>query len=138
MSLVRFSSILSLSLLILSAKAIEIEVNYDFDTNNFFDPETANGAAARAALEAAAARYSDIITTSLSPVVAGNPVPSTDPDWRLGFTHPSTGASYQISAAPSLAQDDLADQGAADLYDPNFSIPENTCCLLYTSPSPRD
>lgn len=120
----------ALGLLSLSLNAFEIQVNYDLDTNNFFDPETADGAAAREAVEAAAARYSEIITTSLLPVVAGNPVPDTDPDWRIGFTHPGTGASFQISAAPSFAQDDLASQGAADVYDPNFGIPADTWILF--------
>ncbi|MFT4641907.1 MAG: hypothetical protein ACI8T1_005251 [Verrucomicrobiales bacterium] len=132
MSHISVSAIISLGLMILPLKAFNIEINYKFDTNNFFDPETVDGAAARAALEAAAARYSEIITTSLSPVVAGNPVPDTDPDWRLGFTHPGTGANFEISAAPSVVDDDLIGIGAeaADLYDPNFSIAADTWILF--------
>ena len=40
--------ILVSGLIISSAEALTIQVRYDFDTNNFFDPGTTDGAAARA------------------------------------------------------------------------------------------
>ena len=117
-------------------QALTIQISYEFDTNNFFDPGTADGAAARAALAAAANRYSEIITTPLSAVNSTNSglgaVPATDPDWRIGFAHPGTGAPFEISAAPSAAEDDLVDAGSApaDRYDPNFGIPADTWLLF--------
>src|SRR5689334_482412 len=85
------------------AWAIHIVVDYRYDTNNFFNTQQK-----RDALEAAAKRYSDIITTPLSAAALADN--STDP--RIGFTHPGTGASFEISAAASAASDALIGIGA--------------------------
>jgi hypothetical protein len=65
-----------------------------YDTNNFFSSPDR-----RAAMEAAASRFSNIITESLLPVDANYMGGSVD--WRIGFTDPGTGASFQISTAPN-------------------------------------
>src|SRR5215218_6473740 len=75
-----------------------IAVDYTYDTQNFFStPER------KAALEAAAARYSNIITDTLLPIDATYMRGSTD--WRVGFTHPGNGNDFQISTARNAATD---------------------------------
>src|SRR4051812_26054711 len=69
------------------AQAIHITVDYRYDTNNFFNTQQKKDA-----LEAAAARYSTIITTSLSAETLSDN--GTDP--RIGFSHPGTGADFQV------------------------------------------
>jgi matrixin len=78
------------------AHAINIHVIYDYDSNNFFNTQQKKDA-----LEAAAARYSEIITTTLTAETLSNN--SDDP--RIGFTHPGTGLNYEISAAANVGTD---------------------------------
>ncbi len=85
-----------------SAQAFLIEVDYSFDTNNFFDTP-----AKREAMQAVADRYSRVITSELSAVSPGGTSTGTSAGWRVGFTHPGTGASTQISTATSAATDPL-------------------------------
>lgn len=102
------SSVLAIWLLVGFAnntQAIEIVVDYSYDTNDFFDTPIK-----REAMEAAAARFSRIVTSSLGAV---------SPDqWRLGFRHPGTGESIQLSSADSVDDDILVEAGAdpADVY----------------------
>src|SRR4051812_22457220 len=101
--------------------AINITVDYRYDTNHFFDT-----AQKKAPLEAAAARYSAIITTSLSAVTLADN--STDP--RIGFNHPGTGALFQVSSAVSQATDALvASSGVANDYRGPWSIAANQWIL---------
>ncbi len=86
------------------APAINITVDYRYDTNSFFNTQQK-----RDVLEAAAARYSAIITTSLSAATLTDN--ANDP--RIGFTNPSTGADFQVSAANSAATDAIVGAGAA-------------------------
>jgi len=100
----QFFSFVLIALLGSQLHAIEILVDYRFDTNNFFDQQIKKDA-----LEAAAARFSRVITSSLN---AAEPS-----DWRLGFTHPGTGDAYQLSTAANAAADPLEPfAGAADIY----------------------
>src|SRR3954451_22628251 len=108
------------------ALAIHIVVDYRYDSNNFFNTQQK-----RDALEAAATRYSDIITTSLSAATLADN--STDP--RIGFTHPGTGASFQVSSAVSQATDALAGSGVANEYRGPWSIAANQW-ILYAGGSP--
>jgi hypothetical protein len=104
------------------AAAINITVDYRYDTNNFFNTQQK-----RNALEAAAARYSAIITTPLlAATLADN---STDP--RIGFTHPGTGASFQVSSANSQATDAIvgASGPIANEYRGPWSIAANQWIL---------
>ncbi|MDB4759280.1 hypothetical protein OAF99_02955 [Akkermansiaceae bacterium] len=75
----------------LPLNALTIQIDYSLDSNNFFsasgNPGGANGATkARSALEAAAARWSAIITQTLQPVFV-NDHPTAD--IRLSFPDPS-------------------------------------------------
>ena len=100
--------------------AFNIVVDYRYDYNNFFNTQQK-----RDALEAAAQRYSDIITTSLIGVSLSDN--SLDP--RIGFSHPGTGASYQVSAANSRSTDSLASQDPADEYRGAWSISQGDWIL---------
>ncbi len=103
-----------------SAPALTIVVDYQYDTNNFFDT-----AVKRDALQAAADRYSRIITTSL------NAVDLVDDglDQRIGFTHPGNGASWNVSSAASAASDSIAGSDVADEYRGAWSIGEGEWIL---------
>ena len=86
--------------------AIEIVVDYTYDTQNFFrDPVR------REAIEAAAARYSRIITSTLL-----ESTPAAGDVWRIGFEHPGTGEPYQLSTAGNALSDPIAPSVAADEY----------------------
>lgn len=107
-------AVLTLGLLPAPSRALEIEFDFTFDENGFFDSSTTEGAAARTALEAVGQRYSEIITTSLG----GASIDSSN-NARIGFTNPSTGQSIQISGASSAATDPLAsgqNGSVADVY----------------------
>jgi hypothetical protein len=108
-----------------TASAVTILVDYSYDTNNFFNTQ-----AKRDAMQAAADRYSDIITSSLQGFDA-NYAGGTR-DWRVGFPHPGTGASYQISTASSAGTDAIVGAGgaAANEYDPTFVLPADTWILF--------
>ena len=86
------------------ADAINITVDYRYDSNYFFDPATTSGQQARAALQAAASRFSEIITTSLGAVDLND----DNLDARIGFTHPGNGSSWDVSGAVSASTDALA------------------------------
>lgn len=88
-----------------------IFVDYSQDTNNFFSTQ-----ARRDAMQAAANRWSDIINSPLTAVGPSGTGTGTSAGWRVGFTHPGTGASFQISTAANSGSDPLISGGAADLY----------------------
>jgi hypothetical protein len=118
------SSIVLAGLLWSSASfGFDIVVDYTYDTQNFFNTQER-----RDALQAAADRYAAIITTPLLEVTASYNGGASD--WRVGFTHPGTGASWQISTAPNAGSDALAGSGAADVYDSSFSLGANTWRLF--------
>lgn len=92
--------------------ALTIEVDYTYDSSQFFttsgNPQGASGAAsAKAALEAAAARWSAIIE---QPLGALNLVDDND-DQRIKLSHPATGASWLVSSAVSVQSDSLVREG---------------------------
>ena len=85
------------------AMAINITVDYRYDTGNFF-----NTTQKRATIEAAAARYSAIITTSLSAVTLSDN--TIDP--RISFYKPGNPtSSFEVSSAVSRSTDALANLG---------------------------
>ena len=86
-----------------SAQAINIKVDYRYDeaTTNFFNTQQKKDA-----LQAAADRYSAIITETLSGASLTGVPPNTD--HRISFTHPGTGENFHVSAATSAANDALA------------------------------
>jgi hypothetical protein len=89
-------SLLTLGALVapaLPARAkISIEFDYSLDTNNFFNPNTATGLAARAALTAAARVYEDRIVESNLPAIT----PPVTRSWEAKFTSPGTGAAVAL------------------------------------------
>jgi hypothetical protein len=76
------------------ASAITIQLDYTYDTNNFFAP----GSQARASLTAAAGFFSNILNDTFSAITVPDPYPSTYPGsdgvvswiWTRNFNHPST------------------------------------------------
>lgn len=118
------SSLLSYLAIVLSTpclSAFTIQLDYSLDTNGFFDDQER-----RLALQAAADRWGDIITQELTAVA------TTDDrnDVRIGFTHPATGMSYQISSAASEDSDQLAGNSIADEYRDGISIPADTILIF--------
>jgi hypothetical protein len=114
---IAFSLAFTAAILSRRAPAINIVVDYTYDTNNFFSTQER-----RNAIQAAANRYSEIITTSLSDVTLTND--ALDP--RIGFTHPGLGGTFEVSPAPNVASDAVAPGGgAANEYRGTWTIPAN-------------
>lgn len=89
------------------SSAITIAIDYRYDDNDFFA-----GADAQQALQRAADRWSRVLADgqlSAASIDDGN-------DRRIGFRHPATGVSWQVSGAASSASDALAGSGVASEY----------------------
>ena len=125
------ASLIAVSGSLVSAKDFTIVVDYTYDTNNFFA-----SAASKVALQAAADRFSGIINSNLDAVGPGGTGSGTGAGWRVGFTHPGTGASFQLSTATSSGTDPLFGfVGAADAY--NFSGLNADEWILYAGGRPQ-
>jgi hypothetical protein len=99
-----------------STRAINITISYQYDTNNFFNTQQKKDV-----LQAAASRFSSVITESLT----AESLLDNNVDGRIGFTHPGTGLQHEISAAASTASDFLvtnAGAGPANEYRGPWSI----------------
>jgi len=143
----------------LPLNALTIQIDYSLDSKNFFsasgNPRGATGAAqARAALEAAAARWSSIISQPLQPVVAFDHATA---DIRLSFPDPSNFDAciptdenpctpvalpfqpYEISSATSSATDSILTPGSpllANQYQSGgIAIPADTF-IIYVGARP--
>ena len=102
--------IMALAAVCLSGKAlgaITISIDYSLDSNGFFSD--GDGAAKKAALEAARDVLEGIMSDSIAAITPGGAN-----TWNATGYHPGTGASGTLATDLSVA------------------------CLLYTSPSPRD
>ncbi|MDF1862569.1 MAG: matrixin family metalloprotease [Verrucomicrobiales bacterium] len=104
-----FALILLLGLTAAPLQAITIVVDYSLDSNNFF-----NNQDKRDAMQAVADRYSRVITSSLAAVSPSGTGTGTSAGWRIGFKHPGTGASYQITTAANQGSDPLDTPGDPD------------------------
>lgn len=104
------------------AAAINIVIDYQYDTNNFFDTDLK-----RDALQAAADRFSSMIATTLSESTLTDN--SLDP--RISFTHPGSGSSWQVSAANSQVTDAIvgASGPVAQEYRGTWNINKNEWIL---------
>jgi hypothetical protein len=97
--LILFSLLLDVLFASRAAQAINVVIDYRYDTNNFFNTQQKKDA-----LQAAANRFSGLITESLSAASLQN----NTQDPRIGFPHPGTGANFEVSPATSTANDALA------------------------------
>lgn len=83
----------SLCLLIGDTQAIIIQIDYDYDTNDFFSA----GSAQRERLEEAAAFFENLLTDDLSAITPDGVYASFIAEtWQATFTHPSTGNPTSI------------------------------------------
>ena len=88
------------------AQAMQIKLDYSYDSNNFFGAGNPSGAAAgayaKAALEAAASFYSEILNDTLSAVSAPAPFVSSASNgtvnwnWTMHFKNPSNGVNLTL------------------------------------------
>jgi hypothetical protein len=135
-------TLLSLALILLlmqnKGDAIDIIVDYTFDTNNFFDTQEK-----RDAMQAVADRYSRVITSTLTEVDFDGTETGTGAGWRIGFLHPGTGATFEISTAADEATDPLILEevtenpaekygfdGIAGIANPLIPLPSNEWILF--------
>jgi hypothetical protein len=116
-----------------TARAINITIDYKYDMPTpFFNTQQKKDA-----LQAAADRWSAVITESLLAVTLTNDSGSGARDARIGFTHPNLGTLYQVSAATSTADDAVVAAGAvaANEYRGPWSIGANQW-ILYAGGRP--
>ncbi|MEN8784256.1 MAG: matrixin family metalloprotease [Akkermansiaceae bacterium] len=115
--------VLLLALTCLPLKGIVIKVDYRYDTQDFFE-----NPAAKAVVEAAAARWGRIVNQALLPV---NMQDETFVDGRFQIIHPGTGESHVVSAAASRASDFYVEAGlqSADEYLNGFFLGEDVWVL---------
>jgi matrixin len=114
-----------LCLVVQPAGAITIQMDYTYDTGNFFgsgNPSGATaGAQAKAALEAAASFYSTILTNSFSQIQTPAQFHSNTFDgqvtwqWTENFTNPTTNAATVVSNATIAANQYIVYAGARSL-----------------------
>lgn len=117
-------SLLMFALACLPLNGIVIKVDYRYDCKGFFE-----NPAAKAVIEAAAARWSRIIDQTLLPVDMQD---ETFVDGRFQIIHPGTGEDYVLSAAASRSSDFYvqAGQRRADEYLGGFSLEEDVWVLF--------
>jgi hypothetical protein len=115
-----------------AALAINIRVDYSYDNSpagTFFNTQQKKDA-----LEAAAARFSAIITTSLT----SQSLPDNQLDPRIGFFHPTTGEYHEVSPAHGPESDVVRTApggNTADEYRKPWTIPQNQW-ILYAGGRP--
>src|SRR4051812_12577267 len=112
----------------LSAAAINVQIDYTYDTSNFFgsgNPQGAvAGAQARAALEAAAGFYSAVLTDTFDAITVPAPYHSTAPgstgvftwSWTETFQHLTINSPVSVTN-PALGADQyIVYAGARSLF----------------------
>ncbi len=108
-----------------SAMAITLQINYAYDTGNFFgagNPQGATaGAQAKASLEAAASYFSNILNDSFTAISVPAPFHSSVSDgvvtwtWDESFSNPTTGLSATVTNATVTANQYIIYAGAQSL-----------------------
>lgn len=97
-----------------SAGAIDIVIDYTYDTQGFFNPGTADGAAARTTLERAASDFSMLLTDSFSAIVTpedfvndlGGGEARYEWDWSATFSHPGLNGGSEVTLSnPTIGAD---------------------------------
>ncbi len=124
-------SLLLIALACVPLKGIVIQVDYRYDTEGFFE-----NPAAKAVLEAAAARWSRIVNQTLLPVEMGD---ESFVDGRFQIIHPGTGDIHVLSAAASRSSDFYvrAGQRPANEYLGGFSLDQDVW-ILFAGARPLD
>jgi hypothetical protein len=114
-------------LICLPAEAVEVTVDYRFDSAGFFDDP-----AARVVMEAAAARWSRIVDQNLAAV---NMTDGQSVDGRFQIIHPETGQPYIFSAAAGPGSDFtfLATGRTVNEYLGGFSLEEDEMIVFVGS-----
>src|SRR3954469_13798530 len=107
------------------ASAITLQVDYTYDTSNFFGIGNPQGAAAgvqaKSTLEAAASYFSSILTDSFSAIQTPGPLFSSVSDgrivwsWQGSFANPTTGATMSVADPPLPANRYVIYAGGSDL-----------------------
>ena len=90
------------ALLQTQADAIFIQLDYTFDTGNFFAP----GSEERARLEDAAGFYENLLLDDLSAITPTGPSYPIPDSWVIDFKNPSTGVTQTVDN-PSIPADTL-------------------------------
>ena len=108
------------------ALGLTIQIDYRYDVTGFFDHPDA-----RAAIEAAARRWSRIINQPLAAVDVGD----DEDDRRFVLRHPGTGELIEVSSASGVKSDALVEAGAspADEYWGGIQIPADTFVVFVGS-----
>ena len=113
-------------------QAINLELDYTYDTYSFFGAGNPDGAAAgaqaKASLEAAASYFSEILTDTFSSIETPAPFASNSFGgiatwtWNLNFTHPGTGATVSLTDPPVAADEYRIYAGARNLSGNTLGI----------------
>ena len=126
--------LLALAMLVAAvpAKAINISLDYTYDTSNFFgsgNPQGSNaGTQARAALEAAARFFSDILDDTFSSIQTPPQFHSSTFNgqvtwqWTMNFNDPATGASVVLANQIIAADQYKIFAGARDIFGTTLGI----------------
>src|SRR4051794_31274086 len=111
------------------AAAINVQIDYTYDTTNFFGSGNPQGAAAglqaKAALEAAASFYSTILTDSFSVIQTPPPFHSASFNgvmtwqWTENFNNPTTNSPVVVTDASIAADQYVIYAGARSLSGSN-------------------
>lgn len=107
-----------------SVSAVQIVLDYTYDTNHFFPI----GSQARNTLESAAGFYTNLLQNNLSPIQTPSPLNSQFFNgvyawhWELSFNHPGNGSLVTLNN-PTIAADEYR------IYVGGRSLPGNTLGL---------
>ncbi|HEX4412715.1 MAG TPA: PEP-CTERM sorting domain-containing protein [Lacipirellulaceae bacterium] len=114
------------------AAGITIQIDYTYDSSNFFGAGNPQGAAAgvqaKAALQAAASYYSSILTDSFSAITVPAPLHSSVSNgvvtwsWQESFDNPATGATVTVDNPPVAANQYIIYAGAMNLSGSTLGI----------------
>lgn len=118
-TIIRWRVLVAAALLAIAqgAPALIVTFNYDFDSLDFFDPGTADGLAARAALEEAGDFFESRLSDNLSEIAPGG-----FNTWTAGFTHPGTGVAASVLDLEVAAEQIIIYAGARDLGGSTLGI----------------
>lgn len=105
-----------LALCVAPARAVNVVIDYSYDTGNFFG-SAGSGNQARSALDAAADYFTEILTDTLDGFSIPAPLVGQESTftWSINFGHPSTGAPIAITQGTIAADEYRIYAGAANI-----------------------